>query len=257
MRFPDGDEADARMDETPSEGPLPNRLSRATLAGCLGIVCVLSLPALLFLPLESLRPPEWLVRSVPLVGLSLAGLGLWLMGQVPPGATQPPPDPLRPLTSAGRPPRVEHPATTANRVGLAVIGCLCLCCLAGYVIVSADTAGDRGILVGTMLTAVGGLALLVYAILAATWRVPVPAWRWVRRPAFGGIGLRPQPWAIVGFVALVWAMFVATSEGYLWASAGVGLLILGWTLSGLLTRRGPERGPNGRDAVSGGKGRAG
>src|SRR5215469_15675092 len=118
MRSFPGEEPEVSAGQVAPDGPLPNRLSWATLGGCLGILCVLALPALLMLPVERWDLPPWLAGLVPLVGLSAVALGIWLLGRVPAGggATQRMADPLRPLTSAGRLPLVERPATAANRV---------------------------------------------------------------------------------------------------------------------------------------------
>jgi hypothetical protein len=227
-------------------GPLPNRLSRGTFVGCLGILCVLALPALLFLPVEDWRLPVWLVRMVPLLGLSIVAVGVWLLGRVPASASRRV-DPLHPLTSAGHPPVVERPATGANRLGLAIAVCLSLVCLGGYVTVSAGSPHGVGVLVGTLIATAGGFALLVYGLLAATRRLDAPALRWVRAPIEGGVVFQALPAVLIGFVTLVWALFVAAGEGYLWAPAGVGLLILSWAVSGSILQRLPRSGRRWRD----------
>ena len=56
------------------DGPLPNRFTRGTLVGCLGICCVLALPVLFFLPLKpgairsgcSYWPRSWLFARLRL-----------------------------------------------------------------------------------------------------------------------------------------------------------------------------------------------
>jgi hypothetical protein len=191
------------------------------------------------------------------VGLGAVALGIWLLGRVPAdGATQRQrmPDPLRPLTSAGRLPLVERPATAVNRVALLVAAGLGLACLGGYVLVSVSLPHGHGVGAGTLLAAVAGFALLAYGTLAATRRVASPALRWVRAPIRGGVVYQALPAALLGFVTLVWALFVAASQGYLWAPAGVGLLILAWALSGPLLQRLPNR-PDRPDRPKRGRGR--
>src|SRR5262249_60793067 len=76
------DEPEGGVAQQPAQGapPLPNRFNRGTLAGCLGIVCVLALPAILFLPIETWGLPEWTLRLVPLpaMGCALGGAALLL-----------------------------------------------------------------------------------------------------------------------------------------------------------------------------------
>ncbi|HLJ80209.1 MAG TPA: hypothetical protein VKT52_01905, partial [Ktedonobacterales bacterium] len=106
-----------RIREDIGEGPLPNRFNRGTAIGCLGILCVLALPALLALPVEQWRVPGWVLRLVPLVGVAVVALGASLLARVPGAAAPRPTDPLRPLTRTGATPLREEPATSANRRG--------------------------------------------------------------------------------------------------------------------------------------------
>ncbi len=107
-------------DESTSESrasdmaPLPNRFSRGTLLGCLGIACVLAMPALLFLPLDEWHVPGWVGVLVPLLALCALAVGAVLLARVP-SATASASDPWRPLTGAGMPPLLEHPAASGNR----------------------------------------------------------------------------------------------------------------------------------------------
>src|SRR5579864_6260606 len=91
-----------RLEEGTSAAPLTHHLDRGTLAGCLGILLVLSLPALLFLPLESWHLPLWLGRLLPLVVVGAVVLGVWLIFQVPSHAPARSYDPRYPLTRGGR-----------------------------------------------------------------------------------------------------------------------------------------------------------
>ena len=226
--------------------PLPNRFTRATLAGCLGILCVLALPLLLYIPVERMGVPPWLGPLIPLVGVAALACGVWLIARVPGGAPRPEGTPLRPLTSSGRAPMRERPATTANRAGMLASLGLAACCAAGYFLVDF-APGGRGVLPGTLLTGAAGVGLLVYAGLAAGHVLALPAWRWVRTPLGGGPGYQAGPPAVVGVVALAWALVIAVGAGYAWAPLGVGLLILGGAFGGALWQRLPRSAGDGRE----------
>ena len=230
------------------DGPLPNRFDRGTLTGCLGILCVLALPGLLFLPIEDWPLPPLIAQLVPLAGVTAAALGLWLLSRVP--GVEPAPrssDPLHPLTRTGRPPLMEQPASPANRQGcLAGLGLAALA-IAGYLIVGL-AAHQTAILVGTLLATAAGGALLAYGTLVAGGRLPAPAWRWVRGPAQGSRAPQALPLVFAGLVSVLWALFVAASHGYFWAPLGVGAIILASALTRPITRRLPP--PNRSDAAS-------
>lgn len=226
--------------------PLPNRFTRATLAGCLGILCVLALPLLLYIPVERMGLPPWLDRLIPLVGVAALACGVWLIARVPGGAPPPEGTPLRPLTSSGRAPVRERPATTANRAGVLVSLGLAVCGAVGYLLV-AFAPGGRGMLPGTLLTGAAGVGLLVYAGLAAGQVLALPAWRWVCTPLGGGPGYQAGPPAVVGIIALSWALIIAVGAGYAWAPLGVGLLILGGAFGGALWQRLPRGARDGRE----------
>jgi hypothetical protein len=49
------------------------------LVGCLGILCVLAMPALLFLPVETWGAPTWIILLAPLVAFGIVALGGWLL----------------------------------------------------------------------------------------------------------------------------------------------------------------------------------
>jgi len=218
------------------DAPLPNRFSRTTLAGCLGLLCVLALPLLLYIPVERWGLPLWFTRLIPLVGVAAVACGVWLLFRVPGQGPQPKGTPARPLTSRGRAPMRERPARAANRASLLASLALTACCAAGYVLVDFVPRGN-GLLPGTVLASVAGAALLVYAGLAAAQLLALPAWRWVRTPLGGGPSPQALPPAVVGAIALVWALLLAVGAGYAWAPAGVGLLILGGALAGPLLQR--------------------
>lgn len=226
------------------EPPLPNRFDRGTVTGCLGIACVLALPAILFLPVETWGLPEWVLRLVPLVAVGFALAGAALISRVPTAAAGRSADPRRPLTGSGRPPLMERPAEEENRAALLIAWALVVVCVIGYLSVSFARR-PAGIVAGTLLASAAGGALVIYAALALARRLPTPAWRWVRTPISGLGSAQSLPFAATGVIALTWSLFVAAGEGYIWAPLGVGALILGGALIGPLTQRLPPRSRGG------------
>lgn len=241
------DDRDAPL--APGAPPLEPHLDRGTLIGCLGILCVLALPAILFLPVETWHLPPWGLRLVPLVAISLALIGAVLLAHVPPSAPVRSRDPMRPLTGRGASPLQERPAEPRNRTALLAVWLLLALCLCGYLLVSF-VARDAGTLPGTLLASAAGTALVIYGALAAARRLPLPAWRWVRVPISGGLAPQALPPAAAGALSVAWALIVAAGEGYAWAPLGVGVLIVGGALAGPAARRlsardgreGPGRG---------------
>jgi hypothetical protein len=216
--------------------PLEHHLDRGTIIGCLGLPCVLALPAILFLPVETWHLPTWALRLVPLVAIGCALVGAILLVRVPSAAPARSQDPLHPLTSRGSAPVQDLPAAFRNRVTLAAAALLLALCVLGYVLVSFGIY-PATTLSGTLLTAAAGAALLVSGVLAAAGQLPVPAWRWVRLPIAAGLAPQALPTAAAGALALAWALIVAAGEGYAWAPLGVGALILGGALAGPAARR--------------------
>jgi len=219
--------------DTPREG---RASGRPPLFGCVGLLCILALPALLYLPVEVLALPRWLTPLPPLVGVGLAAVGVWLVALVPPATRPHSSDPLRPLTGGGRVPIHEQPATAANRTGMVVAVLLVLLSAGGYVLVSV-APGQWSTLAGTLLTTGTGALLVAYALLAGLRRLPVPAWRWVRMPVSAGLATQSMPFLLLGAVALVWAQIAAFEAGYVWAVLGVGILILCGALAGPIGQR--------------------
>lgn len=222
------------------EPPLQTRLDRGTLTGCVGILCVLALPVLLFLPVESWHLPLWLLRLVPLIAVGMMSLGAGMLTRVPVSPAARSSDPLHPLTSEGFSPVIEQPARRANRIGLIIACILVLIGASGYTLTTFSVTGDATF-TGTLLAMGAGGALLLYGVLAARRRLAVPAWRWIRIPIQGGLVFQVLPLTLFGLVALVWALFIAASQGYIWAPVGIGALILGGALTGPLMQRLPRQ----------------
>ena len=219
-------------------GPLPNRITRGTVVGCLGILCVLALPALVFLPIEDFRLPAWLLRLTLLAGLALVACGIWLLGRVPSGFVARPADPLHPLTSEGRSPVIERPAETSNRLSLGVVALLTVVAACGCLVASFAPFGRRDVVVGTAMTSVVGFCAVAMSALVLTRRTPTPAWSWVRAPIAGGGGAGIFALACGGIVVVVWSLFVAGFAGFMWARIGLGMLVLFGVLLGPLIQRG-------------------
>ncbi|WIG57339.1 MAG: hypothetical protein OJF49_000083 [Ktedonobacterales bacterium] len=229
---------------SPGEDSARNRLDRGTGIGYLGLLCVLFALGLFFLPLEQWDIPLWVQQLVPVCAVGLLLVGAALLMRVPSSMPERSFDPLRPLTGRGYVPIQERPATWANRLGVAVIFVLILCCIWGYLLVSFGK-GIGTTLIGTILTSAAGCLILVYGVLAGGRWLPQPAMRWVRRPIAGTALIEVFPILACGIIAIAWALFEAASEGYIWAPLGVGLLILGSALVGPIVRRLPARGGRG------------
>jgi hypothetical protein len=216
------------------------RLDKGTLVGCAGLLLVLSLPALLFLPLERLQMPTWVANLVLLLMIGAAVLGGYLLVQVPSHSPIRSQDPNFPLTTTGRSPLLEHPAERSNRFMLLLCGGLLVCAAVGYGIVSFT---DRSSLIaaGTLLISASGYALLISGMLAARRLVPVPAWRWVRVPVQRGVVLQALPMLMLGLITLIWALFLGVEDRYLLLPLGLGLLVVAAAYAGGFLQRAAHR----------------
>lgn len=223
-------------------GPLPNRITRGTVIGCVGILCVLALPALVFLPIEDFELPAWLLRLTLLGGLSLAPCGIWLLGQVPSGFVPRPANPMHPLTSRGRPPVIERPATGGNRASMSAVLVIACGAAVGCFVACFVPFGRRDVVVGTEIAGAAGLCMFALGVLVVSRRAPEPAWSWVRTPVGGGVGKGIFAMAFGGIVIVVWSLFVAGFAGFMWARIGLGMFVLVGVLLGPLLQRGASRG---------------
>lgn len=225
------------------DGPLPNRFTASTAVGCLGIGCVLALPAVLFLPLEQLGLPLWGVLLLLFAAFCLLGAGVWLMWRVPAGQPAPPNDPLRPLTRTGLPPLLERPASRANRVSALLQLALWMICLAGFGIAAFGGADGRAVPLGLVVAGVGGLLLTVFGVTVAMgWLVP-PAWRWIRVRISARMMPRGGASVLAGMAAFGWALLIAWLWGAAWGAVGIAALVLFAALMVPFVRRVPRSGP--------------
>lgn len=237
-------------------GPLPNRFTRSTALGCLGLAGVFALPGLLFLPLEDWRLPSWLTQLMALgVFAALAG-GAWLLVRVPSGGAPHARDAQRPLTRSGQSPVVERPAQRGNRVTLVALVALVALAAVGYLATgAAATVAAEG--ASLLMVVVVGAVCLVMGGLVAAARVPVPAWTWARMPIQAG--WRPQGVAIAlfGLALLGWALLGAAGVGFRWGVVGLAMLLLASVVVSPLAQRWPRPmsgGSDPRDRRAGGEG---
>lgn len=224
-----------------STAPLPNRFTRGTLLGCVGLLCVLALPVLLFLPLDNWRVPGWLAVLAPLAGIGALALGLLLLLRVPSGSLAAR-NPFTPLTAGGMPPLVERPAGATNRIGAAATAILTLAALSAVAVIAAGAFEHRELLPALLVIGACGCALFAYGALIGAGRLPPPALRWVRQPVRGHIR-QSAPLVLAGLAALTWMLLVAADAGYRWGYVGLGLLVVGGVLAAPLTRRPPRIDP--------------
>ena len=232
------------MSTPPSEqsetqaAPLPNRFTRTTARGCLGILGVLALPLTLLLPLEDYHLSGWLTH---LLGLALFGAmagGVWLLAGIPSSRHASPGDAWHPVTRAGQPPVVERPAGAGNRMVLLALGGLAVVAAAGYVASGAErTVWAYG--VGAVVVGGAGAVGAALGLLVAADRLPVPAWTWERTPIHARA--RPQGIAVAlaGAAALGWGLLAAQGAGYTWGRIGLVALLLASVLAGPLIQRWP------------------
>jgi hypothetical protein len=224
----------------------PARITSGTIIGCLGILCVFAMPALLFLPVETWGAPTWVILLAPLLAFGIVALGGWLLWLVPATRVPRSDDPLRPLTASGEPPLLERPATARNRASLGLVVALLACGALGYVVAAFGLAGDASVLLGIELAGLAGICLAILAALVGGGYVPSPAWRWVRQPIQQKGPRSSWPLLLGGLALLAWSLTISVLYGYWWGALGAGLLVIGGVAAAPLARRLPWRGGSGR-----------
>jgi hypothetical protein len=232
----------AETGAAPESSAPPGRVTPGTLVGCLGILCVLAMPALLFLPVETWGAPMWIILLAPLLAFGVVALGGWLLWLVPASRAPRSDDPLHPLTNAGAAPLLERPATTHNRAALGVVAALLGCGALGYLVAAFTLAGRASVLAGIAIAGLSGVCLALFATLVSAGYVPAPAWRWVRAPIQQKGSRSSWPLLLGGLALLAWALTISVFYGYWWGALGAGLLVVGGVAAAPLARRLPWRG---------------
>lgn len=239
MSAPQGEPSgDSSGGEPSAPGPLPNRFTRATAVGCLGIAGVFALPALLFLPLEEWHLSGWITQTIVLAVFAAVAGGAWLLARVPAEGTARAADALHPLTRTGRTPLREQPADGGNRTVLLVFWALVLVAAGGYIATGATTGARFGASIAVV--AAVGLLCLALGGLVAVGRVPVPAWAWARAPIHPGPLPQGLAVALFGLALLGWALLGAAGQGYRWGIVGLAVLVLASALLTPLAHRWPH-----------------
>lgn len=234
-------DADDTNDVSYGSEPLPNRIDRETLGGCLGIVCILALLGLLWFASDLGRLPIWISALLPTLSIALGVCGLILVARVPAGSAPRSYNPLRPLTREGAPPLLERPARLANRISLLVALLLGAVILGGYALLIAAPIPGHGLLYGPLITAAASLTLTVAGIAVVLRRLPQPAWTWERRPTSGPLTRQGGLLALFGAVPLLGSLLTAMLAGYRWAPLTFSLLLLAGIFSLPFMRRSPRR----------------
>ena len=206
--------------------PLPNRLDRSTLGGCLGIACIFALLVLLWFAIDLGQAPIWISAFAPTLAFALGAFGLILVARVPTGPAPRTRNPLRPLTREGAPPLVERPAHLANRLSLVGVLLLGAVILSGYALLIALPTPGYGLLYGPLITAAASLALTISGMAVGMRRLPAPAWTWERLPLNGPVARQGGLLVLLGGAPLAGSLLTAMLAGYRWAPLAFGLLLL-------------------------------
>ena len=221
--------------ERETELAAPARMSRGTLLGCVGLVCILLTLPLLWLAVGV--GSGWLAHVLPLLAFATAIGGAALTLRVPSALTARSNDPQRPLTREGAAPAIERPATSANRLAWAFSAALLVCALLGY----ALEVTRIGVLWGLALMLIAGAVILAQGVLVGWGRQPAPALRWLRVSIYGATARQSGTLLSIGFVTLGGALFLALLDGYVWGPVGLALLVAALVMITPLARRAPRR----------------
>ena len=213
----------------------PARMTRGTLLGCVGLMCIMLTLPLLWLAVGA--GPGWLAHVLPLLAFATAIGGAALTLRVPSGLATRSSDPERPLTRAGAAPALERPATGANRLAWACSAALVVCALFGYALEVTRVS----VLWGLALMLAAGAFILAQGVLVVWGRQPAPALRWLRVSIYGATVRQSGLLLSIGFVTLGGALFLALLDGYTWGPLGLALLVAALALVTPLARRAPRR----------------
>ncbi len=225
-----------------SDGPLPNRLTRGTLMGCVGLAGVMALPLLLFLPMESWGLSRWAYLLIQLLAFIALGGGIWLLAHVPSTARIRSNDPMYPLTARGAAPVRERPAGWPNHVGVAVVWALLALAIAGFALAAFDTGQDSAVPIGMAIVCLAGGSLAMYGLGIALGRLEPPALHWVRTPAIANWFPQGGSVMLMGLTLLAWALLIAAEDRLIWGAIGLVALLLAILLVTPLFRQLPTRG---------------
>jgi hypothetical protein len=224
-----------------ASGPLPNHFTRGTLMGCVGLLGVLALPLILFLPLEDWGLPRWVFLLVQLLAFCALGGGIWLVARVPSAVRARSNDPLHPLTADGVAPVLERPARWPNWVGVGIVWAFIALAAAGSAFATLDTGDRNGISRGLPIVSFAGLALAAYGFCVALSLLEPPALRWVRTPATSSWLPQGGSLMLIGLSLLGWALMIAAEAHYSWGAIGLVALLLLVVLIAPVLRQLPVR----------------
>lgn len=213
----------------------PARMTRGTLLGCVGLLCIMLTLPLLWLAVGA--GSGWPAHVLPLLAFATAIGGAALTLRVPSGLAARSNDPQRPLTRAGSAPAIERPATIANRLAWALSAALVACALLGYTLEFTRV----GVQWGLALMLAAGASILAQGVLVGWGRQPAPALRWLRVSIYGATARQSGVLLSIGFVTLGGALFLALLDGYIWGPVGLALLVATLVMVTPLARRAPRR----------------
>jgi hypothetical protein len=235
------DERPFPIEEMP-DAPLPNRLTRGTLMGCVGLAGVMALPLLLFLPFESWGLSRWANLLIQLLAFGALGGGIWLLARVPSTAGVRSNDPTHPLTARGAAPVLERPAAWPNRLGVATVWALLLLAFGGFALAAFDLGQPAAVPIGMAIVCLAGTLLAANGLGIALGRLKPPALRWVRTPATASWFPQGGSLLLVGLTLLGWALLIAAEASLVWGAIGLVVLLLAILLGAATFRQLPAPG---------------
>jgi hypothetical protein len=201
----------------------------------------MTLPLLLFLPLESWELSRWAYLLIQLLAFGALGGGIWLLAHVPSTVRMRSNDPMYPLTARGAAPVRERPAGWPNRVGVVVVLALLALAIVGFALAAFDTEQAWAIPIGMAIVSLAGASLAVYGLGIALGRLEPPALHWVRTPAIASWFPQGGSVMLVGLTLLAWALLIAAEDHLIWGAIGLVALLLAILLITPLFRQLPAR----------------